>query len=61
MAALPAPAEDDLGPLSGTPHAVVDAALEYAGVCESDVLYDVGCNDGTRTRTGAACFSLPWR
>jgi hypothetical protein len=27
--------------------AVVDAALDFAGVTADDVLYDLGCNDGT--------------
>ena len=61
----PAGAADDayLGPLSGTPHAVVEAALSFASVTARDVLLDVGCNDGrvlvaAAARFGARCIGL---
>jgi hypothetical protein len=34
--------------------AVVDAALDFAGVTSDDVLYDLGCNDGACARTHSA-------
>ncbi len=46
---------------------VVDAALDFAGVTADDVLYDLGCNDGTHaflalSRIRARCpFFLPVR
>jgi len=34
-----------LAPYTPTPDAIVSAALEFAGVGEGDVVYDVGCGD----------------
>jgi len=39
-------ADDDLGPISATPALMVSRALEFADVSSSDILYDLGCNDG---------------
>ena len=60
----PAPAADSyLGPLSGTPHAVVEAALSFAQVSAADTLFDIGCNDGrvlvaAARSTGARCVGV---
>jgi len=51
MSASPAPrerarADDDLGPISATSALMVSRALEFASVSSTDVVYDLGCNDG---------------
>lgn len=51
-----------LGPLSGTPHAVVEEALRFAAVTSADVLFDIGCNDGAgRARFAELPLSAPCR
>ncbi|KAK3241993.1 hypothetical protein CYMTET_48289 [Cymbomonas tetramitiformis] len=42
-----------LGPVSASPQVIVDAMLDFAQVSESDMVYDVGCNDGRVVITAA--------
>ena len=45
--------KDYLGPISATPQKMVEEMLVMAGVDGSDVVYDLGCNDGRVCITAA--------
>ena len=59
MTACPPPdySPAPLGPLSGSPHAVVAAALRLAELSDRDTLLDVGCNDGRVLVAAARLYS----